>query len=420
MRGDDRSCRYPPRGVWLGLILASMTVRALLAQDAPDDATKRRLKDPVSLAADRVTHWSGPDGQHWVHLWGNAAVLHGPDTVVRAREAIVRLSDESTEFDKIRRVEIYAEGQVRSAGDDGAPRASARAVVLTGETRLKCYQPKGLFEAKDPPWRLQIIARSGFRAQSAQPIVVSRRASDRDASAIDSRLDALTAQSTRVREQPAPKAKMRPIIATQAVVRNQSADLAEAPPLDGVSSKQAGDATTVKRSASPPKRDAMLRRAVAAGDGAPSAAPPVASNTTRMTDPQVQQAQAQQPPRAGTRPPIIDLPPIEGAPEVEVPNLNRGQDGRPPNIEPLPGADDAMTVPDLPDREPGRRRRAAAAHRANHAGKPAADAVFQSERGASEFQIAGHHARWRGDVHCPRRHQHRDPIATDGNDRYRG
>ena len=124
-----------------------------------------------------MTHWKGPDGQHWAHLWGNAAILHGPDTVVRGREAIVRISDESTEFDKIKRVEIYAEGQVRSARDDGAPRTSARAVVRTGETRLKCYQPKGLFEAKDPPWRLQIIARSGFRAQKAQPAAASRRAS---------------------------------------------------------------------------------------------------------------------------------------------------------------------------------------------------------------------------------------------------
>ena len=86
MRGDDRSCRYPPRGVWLGLILATMAVRAVAAQDGLDEATTRRLKDPVSLAADRVTHWKGPDGQQWVHLWGNAAILHGPDAVVRARK----------------------------------------------------------------------------------------------------------------------------------------------------------------------------------------------------------------------------------------------------------------------------------------------------------------------------------------------
>ena len=75
-----------------------MTVRAVVAQDALDDETTRRLKDPVSLAADRVTHWNGPDG-HWVHFWGNARFCTGPDR--RAREAVVRINDASTEFEKI-------------------------------------------------------------------------------------------------------------------------------------------------------------------------------------------------------------------------------------------------------------------------------------------------------------------------------
>ena len=59
-----------------------------------------------------------------------------------------------------------------TARDAGAPRHSAGAVVHTSETRLKCYQPKGLFEAKEPPWRLQIVARSGLRSARAQPAKV--------------------------------------------------------------------------------------------------------------------------------------------------------------------------------------------------------------------------------------------------------
>ncbi len=125
MRGGDRSCRIPPRGVWLLLFLSTMTVRAL-AQEAPEDEARRRLSDPVSLAADRVTHWKGPDGERWVHLWGNAAILEGPVAVIRAREAVVRISDESTEFDKVKRLEVYAEGQVRSARLDDPPRAAPR------------------------------------------------------------------------------------------------------------------------------------------------------------------------------------------------------------------------------------------------------------------------------------------------------
>ena len=37
----------------------------------------------------------------------------------------MRISDESTEFDKVKRLEVYAEGQVRSARLDDPPRASA-------------------------------------------------------------------------------------------------------------------------------------------------------------------------------------------------------------------------------------------------------------------------------------------------------
>ena len=46
VRGDDRSSRYPPRGVWFGLILAAGTVRALLAQDVPDEDDRAHSRTP--------------------------------------------------------------------------------------------------------------------------------------------------------------------------------------------------------------------------------------------------------------------------------------------------------------------------------------------------------------------------------------
>ncbi len=131
MPGYDRSRRYPPRGVWFGLVLAAISLRAVAAQDALDEATRRQLRDPVALAADRVTHWNGPDG-HWVHLWGNVSVLHGSRPVVRAREAVVRISEESTEFEKIKLVEVYAEGLVRPAREDSPPQR-ARAGHIANE-----------------------------------------------------------------------------------------------------------------------------------------------------------------------------------------------------------------------------------------------------------------------------------------------
>ncbi len=51
MRGDDHSSRYPPRGVWFGLILLTAAVRGLLAQEVPTEDDPRRLADPVVLAA---------------------------------------------------------------------------------------------------------------------------------------------------------------------------------------------------------------------------------------------------------------------------------------------------------------------------------------------------------------------------------
>ncbi len=77
MRGDDQPSRYPPRGVWFGLILALCSVRALAAQEAPDDAT-RQSADPLVLSAERVWRWRGADGQY-LYLSGAASVLQGTD-----------------------------------------------------------------------------------------------------------------------------------------------------------------------------------------------------------------------------------------------------------------------------------------------------------------------------------------------------
>jgi hypothetical protein len=345
VRGYDRSRRYPPRGVWFGLVLAATTVRALMAQDALDDATKRRLSDPVALAADRVTHWNGPDG-HWVHLWGNVSVLHGTEPVVRAREAVVRISDESTEIDKISQVEIYAEGQVALARDQGRAQDAGRAVARTSEIRLKCFQRTGSIETKNPPWQLQIIKRSGFLQKKPVTPVRAHPASDPDTSPIDSRLEILTRRAAAKAAQTAAPRSIGPIIPTQAVVRNQSDD---AVPTLLSSGDTQGEAvsTTTRATDRQAKRDRMVQLAGGSGDRGPQVA--ASKVTTRTTDPQVQPAALQQVPPTGTQPPIIDLPPIEGAPEVQVPNLTPGPLERLPDIQPLPGTEGAVSAPPSSD-----------------------------------------------------------------------
>jgi hypothetical protein len=347
--GYDRSRRYPPRGVWFGLVLAAISLRAVAAQDGLDEATRRKLNDPVALAADRVSHWNGPDG-HWVHLWGNVSVLHGSEPVVRAREAVVRISDQSMEFETIKLVEVYAEGVARPAREDLPPsQTTGRAAVRTSVIRLNSFGPTGPSEIKNPPWQLQIIKRSGLREKKpARPASV-RREKDHESSSIDSHLEALTQRGvTRKAGSSAATRQAVPIIPTQAIVRNQSDDpvptLLPSPDV-----KPGRPATTAQSSQPVPKRDAMVQRAGASGGrlaGVGSQAPGAA----RTADAQVEQTALQQAPTTNTEPPRIDLPPIEGAPEVQVPNLTPGQQNRPPvDLQPLPGVEGGVTVPALPD-----------------------------------------------------------------------
>jgi hypothetical protein len=65
VRGDDRPSRYPPRGVWLGFILAAGTARILVAQDALGDRELRAPKEPIVLSARHVAPWDG-FGARWL------------------------------------------------------------------------------------------------------------------------------------------------------------------------------------------------------------------------------------------------------------------------------------------------------------------------------------------------------------------
>ncbi len=173
----------------------------------------------------------------------------------------------------------------------------------------------------------------------------ARREPSRDTSPIDARFEMLKARSARA----AAKSEIKPVIPTQAIIRNQSTDALEPAPSSGA----APDTTANLNSPQPtgqPKRDTMVKRAGLASDQTPAAAAAGVSKSPRATDSQVQQVRMQQGAPTQSQPPNIDLPPIEGAPEVQVPNLTPGRDDRVPNLQPLPGADE-ITVPNLPRRD---------------------------------------------------------------------
>jgi hypothetical protein len=107
--------------VWIFCVVALAAVRASAhAADAPGDASPG---EPFVLAADRVQVWE-QGGRHWVLLDGRAALMQGVEGI-RAQRAVVRVERSRGEDGERERLEIYAEGNVRSASatDGGANRA---------------------------------------------------------------------------------------------------------------------------------------------------------------------------------------------------------------------------------------------------------------------------------------------------------
>ncbi len=337
LRGDKQSSRRPGRGVWFGLILASGVVRAVAAQGTPDDPGLPRLTDPIGLAASRVTAWNASDGR-WIYLSGDASILHGVEGI-RAREAIVRIVDVSTRFDKILQVEVYAQGQVRVNGDEGPPRAGHHGAFRTSEVQLKCYQPSGPTTPKVPPWQLQIIRRSGFRVPT--PAAGIQKPTQDEGVAVKGSKTAVDRSPVG----PAPSVRMQSPVAAS-----------DQPPASGVSAAGGTGARMDADRSAMPKLDPMVQPAQFVGKPAPNL--PTTGRSSPVSDPQVQQTSAQPPGTAG-QPPRVDLPPVEGAPEVQVPNLSPkpgsappavspNPDDVPPSIQPLPGTDGAIDVPVLP------------------------------------------------------------------------
>ncbi len=161
MRGDDRPSRYPPRGVWLGFILAAGMAPILLAQDSLSARDLRASKEPIVLSARRVAPWDG-FGARWLYLSGDVAVLQGTEGI-RAQQAVARIRTvESPEGEKVYVVDLYSEGKVQLSAA-AEPRARHRATFETShEVRVSPYQESGLARLPGSPWQYEIVRRSGL------------------------------------------------------------------------------------------------------------------------------------------------------------------------------------------------------------------------------------------------------------------
>ncbi len=312
MRGDDQPSRYPPRGVWFGLILSACAMRALAAQE-PSDAAPRAPAEPLMLSADRVVGWSGPDAQY-LYLSGSTSVLQGTDGL-RAAKAVCRIINVSEGADPLFEVEVYAEGNVRETSRGRGPLTSDRALFRTAEVKRQAYQRDGVSSLQSAARNLEILRRSGF--------LNPRRATT------------TTAHPEAQPAAPSPSPVEAP------------------PPLDAVSQ---GD-QPVRRSR--PKSDPMVIPAQMTSDQPPGPddgpaddrpVPPRSAPTGR--GPMAQQGGVQPTTGAGGRLRGIDLPPIdEGPPGVEVPALPENPQDQAPAVEALPSPEPEASSP-KPDGAP--------------------------------------------------------------------
>ena len=372
MRGDDRSSRYPPRGVWFGLILAVGTVRASVGAGRArrDDAAPTRRPSRSCWPPTAVTHWSAPDG-HLGPAPGDSSVLQGVDGVRARRPSSGSSTSRPAREDLAGRSLRRGRGP-RCRGTTSAPRSAFRAVFRTTEVHLKCYDPAGADSArKIRPGDLAIIRRSGFLApKSGEPSQrqppsrsrVSATAAGQSGLPVRLRPNAIVVQprggrmSRRCR--PAGKPGVR---------------------CGATSARHPRSTPMIERCRSPelprpwrrPSRRSRLRRRIrrSAGDS-----------------------------RAGSRwrvkPPVIDLPPIEGAPRFRSRSSRSNPEDLPPNIQPLPGADGPIPSPRCRGSRPRARCRcrqspaASASRRADHARQPARHELFPRSGRKLEMQEA--------------------------------
>ena len=154
----------------LGLPFASLAQE----QAAPEMQVSA---DPIELAAQRVQVWETP-GVKWAILSGEAAVIQAGDGL-RARAAVVRLTEVPLDDGKGYQAEIYAEGDVRASGQVQvqAPRSRLRTVFRTAQAGATELLLEERFDAEgtaarplDPaPIRLRSAAPGGRWSRAASP-----------------------------------------------------------------------------------------------------------------------------------------------------------------------------------------------------------------------------------------------------------
>ena len=351
MRGDDQPSRYPPRGVWFGLIISAWCAGASLGQDRPDPAGARAPTDPLVFSAQNVWRWVGTDGHYYLYLSGESSALQGVDGL-RASEAVARIVAVAEGEEPLYQVDVFGEDDAPEAGKKRRANPQHRTGFRATKVEMEAYLPQGLSELKKPPPPFGLLQRSGFMAPGKPP-AASAAATARSPRAPADALSPVLPPSQVARQSPAgdpdvlPAAgsshQAAPEVDSSPVGPDQAGVLQPGPANPTASGVTRGTVLPDEAPASGqsgPKLDPMLvpaqmRRNRPPGpdqdgddttpDNAPAQTPPV----------------AQLPPGGTAQPPSIDLAPIEGPPAgvpgIGVPNLTPTPGNQLPEIEALPG-----------------------------------------------------------------------------------
>jgi hypothetical protein len=198
-------------------------------------------------------------------------VLQGVEGL-RARGAVVRIIEVPMESAKGYQADVYAEGDVKTSGQDHA-QAERRAVFRTRtQVKLSPYDRSGLSQLDRPPRGLPILHRSGFEPPESPPEAKAPTGTTPAAGpvaerpATDPAVTAATVAAAPIVSPPPPPPDLEPV------------------PVAAL-----------------PKRDAMVERAQGNGPA------------VKPTQAQVPRVEQVVPPTVEAQPPEVDLPPIDGA-----------------------------------------------------------------------------------------------------------
>lgn len=120
--------------------------------------------DPIQINANDIRYWD-VDGVRWLLLEGDVSVLQGDADGIRAKRAIVRDAPELIAGSGGRRLDIYAEEDVRLTDRIGGGSSPSERLTLRSPfaVRLSPYRRGGLVRLKGPPDVASMeMARRGF------------------------------------------------------------------------------------------------------------------------------------------------------------------------------------------------------------------------------------------------------------------